>query len=544
MVKTITVFAVVMASYLSRAFAGPQDNCLKRDDCSRITERKIECIVNMHFTCQRAAKAAYEDLLKAPPDQREALKLRFDAAAKRVEQAVDLALGQDIEPILKDPNGDYQSDPKQWRESFLKGRALLETMKGDLTKKTQGDPGNADPSKEPATPPDDQRAQAKQTSEPTPDDGAPSDGGGSDGGSNPRGESSDSRDPEFPGGNRLGDGSKEKMRRGLDLAKAGAASWKGGGAGLDAAGSMGDRRGPSGPGAPGPGSAAPAELDRPRTGGELILAAVGPFKGAAQALGLKVGTGPDGRSVLFGSDGGLASAAALEDLRLRIEREPASLLKRPDFFDVLPRESFDALKDEYRKAPERREGYFKHMSLEPPKERDFLFSASCEVISGDCNRYVDARSYRRGDFVSPEDLRRIAEMMREVSTDAAAPENAAKGKLASRIPVDMRSKVLGVLSATFQFLKGVGSTLPWAAPASRTATVRGRGADGDWGPRQPVEFTGKPVRTRGQPPQAGPVTRGPKAGWGWWILLAAALAGAGLFVGWRRRRGSTSSRAP
>lgn len=137
---------------------------------------------------------------------------------------------------------------------------------------------------------------------------------------------------------------------------------------------------------------------------ELLLASS--FNpGALAALGLVVGRDASGRPSFRRADGTPATAEDLAALRSRLAAEPLALMRRPDFFTVLPRPRFEQLKTDYRGRPELRTSAFRDIALSPA-ERDFERSASCQALSGDCA--PDAKqSYRKGELVPPEELAAI-----------------------------------------------------------------------------------------------------------------------------------------
>lgn len=146
------------------------------------------------------------------------------------------------------------------------------------------------------------------------------------------------------------------------------------------------------------------DLSRPRSTQELVLAASGGYGNTFKALGLKIGRGPGGPAIVR-KDGEPASAAEVDQLRLTIAGEPAALMKRPDFFNVIKRDRYEQLKARYANMAKQRADSFKDIAL-TRQNRDFAWSASCDLVSGGCNRYAE-RSYRKSDFVEPESLGNI-----------------------------------------------------------------------------------------------------------------------------------------
>jgi hypothetical protein len=175
--------------------------------------------------------------------------------------------------------------------------------------------------------------------------------------------------------------------------------------------------------------AAPTTVSSPADVGALGVAAAGAGHAAFKDLGLKMGTAPDGRAQVQRTDGSPASEADMSALRGRLGTEPEALQKRPDFFSVLSRDAFEALKGRYRSEPGG--AWFQHMSLPPPAQRDFIWSASCDKVSGDCNPHAKEPGYRRGDFVAPETLGAVGEAAQRAD-DAAAGEPGYQGFRAPR----------------------------------------------------------------------------------------------------------------
>ncbi|MCM2303656.1 MAG: hypothetical protein NDJ72_03075, partial [Elusimicrobia bacterium] len=167
---------------------------------------------------------------------------------------------------------------------------------------------------------------------------------------------------------------------------------------------------PGGAGGPGPRAAAapggPPSAPAPgaaRTVPELALAARTGYAATFRDQGLKVGAGPRGEAAIQRADGAPASAADLERLRKALSAEPAALARRPDFFEVLPREKFADLKRDFAARPELRAAAFKDIGM-TAGARDFQWSASCSGLSGSCNPHAGLGSYRKGQDVPPEDL--------------------------------------------------------------------------------------------------------------------------------------------
>jgi hypothetical protein len=113
---------------------------------------------------------------------------------------------------------------------------------------------------------------------------------------------------------------------------------------------------------------------------------------------------PPERSV-FPSGAGVRQREALPPLAAS---DPLALIRRPDFFSVIPRARYAHLKTAYVSGAERREPAFRDIIL-TLGERDFAWSRSCDRISGECNPYAQEAFYRKNEQVSPETLTAIDE---------------------------------------------------------------------------------------------------------------------------------------
>lgn len=138
---------------------------------------------------------------------------------------------------------------------------------------------------------------------------------------------------------------------------------------------------------------------RPNAPSDFVLAARSGYEPAFAAAGLKLG--PDGRSVVR-LDGKPATAEDYARLRSEIASLPAALGRRPDFFSAVSPGHYADLKRGYK---EKKDGdtVYKHVGT-TEADRDFVHTASCDKLSGDCNEHVVKASYKKGDFVAPEDL--------------------------------------------------------------------------------------------------------------------------------------------
>lgn len=138
---------------------------------------------------------------------------------------------------------------------------------------------------------------------------------------------------------------------------------------------------------------------RPKAPSDFALAARSGYAPAFAAAGLKLG--PDGKSVVR-LDGKPATAEDYARLQREISSMPAALGRRPDFFSVVSPQHYADLKRGYK---EKKEGDTVYKDVGTTAEdRDFVHTASCEKLSGGCNKNVEKASYKKGDFVAPEDL--------------------------------------------------------------------------------------------------------------------------------------------
>lgn len=161
-----------------------------------------------------------------------------------------------------------------------------------------------------------------------------------------------------------------------------------------------------GTGLPARSPGAPAGGKETPPGSDLAALAASGFAASFQQSGLTLG--PGGR--ILRPDGSEASESDIGRLRAQIAKDPQALLRRPDFFDVIGRPDFEQLKNDFHAKPEEKDKAFRHVALED--ERDFSHSESCNPeLDRDCNRQIK-KPYRKGRFVSPEDLKAIDEALR------------------------------------------------------------------------------------------------------------------------------------
>ena len=158
----------------------------------------------------------------------------------------------------------------------------------------------------------------------------------------------------------------------------------------------------------------------PQSPADFALAARSGYAPAFAAAGLKLG--PDGRSIVR-ADGSPATAEDYARLRRGILEMPAALVRRPDFFAAISPGHFNDLKQGYRENPELSDSVYKHVGT-TDADRDFVHTASCAKISGDCNASVEKASYKKGDYVAPEDLDRMWGALQKELDDSSNPDGA------------------------------------------------------------------------------------------------------------------------
>lgn len=280
------------------------------------------------------------------------------------------------------------------------------------------------------------------------------------------------------------------------------------------------------------GAGPPQNLSDPATPQDLLMASMAGYRGTLRDLGLKVGTGDDGRPAILRMSGAPAGAGELQTLRERIRSEPRALLQRPDFFQVLGRSEHAELKRAYGAKPAREQA-FRHIALADDR-RDFLWSGTCAKLSGDCNQKVHSGSYAKGQYVPPEDLRAVYESLDDdgewvLDDDRELKE--ARDKL-SRSAFDGGGGLRGLLGSIGRFFSGsaeapaasgVGGTAwdpesraPGDAAATDTSSagsgaVRGRRGDATAAGSRPAGV-----------PASAPRRNAPGSRWGLWIAAAVA----------------------
>lgn len=213
-----------------------------------------------------------------------------------------------------------------------------------------------------------------------------------------------------------------------------AAAMAGGASQAAAASPQAAKAGPSAPSA----SAAPPPAS-PKAGGpsnpqgpqDFLLAARSGYVPAFAKAGLKLGA--DGRTIVR-LDGSPATSADLANLRREIMAMPGALVRRPDFFSAITQDHYAAVKAGYKAHPELSDSVYKHVGT-TEDQRDLVHTASCVKLSGECNANVEKASYKKGEFVDPEDLDRMYKDLErrldeEESEDGARPLGSGLGGFA------------------------------------------------------------------------------------------------------------------
>lgn len=298
------------------------------------------------------------------------------------------------------------------------------------------------------------------------------------------------------------------------------------------------------------GSSDPSE---PATPHDLMLASMSGFGGAFTSLGLKAGAAPGGEPAIFRSDGTPATAQEVSALRARIASEPKALMRQPDFFEVLPRERFEDLKREYRTQPGLRDASFRDITL-TERDRDFLWSASCSKLSGDCNPHASAPSYKQGEEVPARDLGSIweevagSEPENEEGVGEYSDEDLERIALAEAAQERLSKSVFGgarvarLLEGASAAFAGLGNLFGLGAEEQVGSSEVGYGATpagGAEGGKRSLGGGRTAARPRARLDLLEPASPSPQRkprGRGAWVALAAAAAALALMLAWVRRR--------
>lgn len=172
------------------------------------------------------------------------------------------------------------------------------------------------------------------------------------------------------------------------------------------------------------GAGASGDPAHPKAPADFVLAARSGYSPAFAKAGLKLG--PDGKSVVR-LDGSPATAADYARLQQEISSMPAALGRRSDFFSAVSPEHYADLKHGI-KDPSHSATVYKDVGT-TEKDRDFVHTASCDKLSGDCNKSVEKPSYKKGDYVAPEDLDRMWDaLQKELDSSKASDDKEAGPK--------------------------------------------------------------------------------------------------------------------
>ncbi len=209
----------------------------------------------------------------------------------------------------------------------------------------------------------------------------------------------------------------------------------------------------------------------PTTQADFALAARSPYAPAFAASGLKLG--PDGKTVLR-LDGSPATADDYARLQKAISSMPEALSRRPDFFSAVSPEHYSDLKNGIK--DEKHAGVYKDVGT-TAGDRDFVHTASCDKLSGDCNKSVEKASYKKGDFVAPEDLDAMWSALQKELDGSAQKTNEDEGKgmpslssKSSQLAQDAAmNTALGLSNELDGGSTASASTKPFAGAAARSA---------------------------------------------------------------------------
>lgn len=159
----------------------------------------------------------------------------------------------------------------------------------------------------------------------------------------------------------------------------------------------------------------------PKAPADFALSAHSGYSPAFAKAGLKLA--PDGRTVTR-LDGKPATAEDYARLQREIDSMPRALGRRPDFFSAVSPEHYSDLKQGY-KTKKDGDPVYKDVGT-TEGDRDFVHTASCDKLSGDCNKSVEKGSYKKGDYVAPEDLDNMWSALQK-ELDASADQSQTGG---------------------------------------------------------------------------------------------------------------------
>lgn len=288
--------------------------------------------------------------------------------------------------------------------------------------------------------------------------------------------------------------------------------------------------GPEGERTPRPQSGATGAGDpsRPMTPADLSLSYDAGFKGPFERTGLRVVKDAEGAASVVRRDGSAATPGEVARLVHEVNSEPRALMKRPDFFNVIPRQTYHDILERIREDPSRPE--FEHVSLSPD-ERDLTWDESCSRVSGKCNEHAEEPAYKRGEQVSPESL---LAMWEGILTPPGGAD-IAHHKLGRRF--DSRSAWDRIAGGLGKF----GAALRWEGGGPAREARSGEEPDPSigTGSTEDVVDAGGPTassarRTRQKSPAAPRFSD--DASWNWWWILAFPGAALSLYAVWINKR--------
>lgn len=275
------------------------------------------------------------------------------------------------------------------------------------------------------------------------------------------------------------------------------------------------------PGAPSGDPSDPSSLN------DFVAASKTGHSPAFAKTGLKLGA--NGRSIVRAADGKPATAQDLARLRQAIRSQPKALMRYPNMYKTIRPQQFDELKTSYADESTRPETVFKDVGVSED-DRDFIRTASCDRLSGDCNPEDTKSSYKRGAYVTPDDLASLWADLQEELTEDASDDSGRFGALNRRTftrtsaedheETAARSRPRGRHAPSGEDSPGndqetVEAVEPEDLPLHQNITRVLRAAMG-------IEKSG----------QEGPVARSAP----WLLSLAAAMSALGAFLIFDRRR--------
>ena len=143
---------------------------------------------------------------------------------------------------------------------------------------------------------------------------------------------------------------------------------------------------------------------------------------------------------------------------------PGALGRRPDFFSAISPEHYSDLKRGYKDKKDGDPVYKDVGTTEG--DRDFVHTASCSKMSGECNKNVEKDSYKKGDFVAPEDLNNMWSAL-EKELNASSPEQEGGGLPslgATRSQIAREKAMEAARSLSGENVSGNASTVSGSGP--------------------------------------------------------------------------------